>query len=356
MNLYNYLLKHIDFDVDKQFIKQFYEIQKNKSRYNVDLDDVVKWLDVKSESMIDTLKLSYQENEDYVVKLNAKPKKKNLGGSEKKSYYVTSECFKLLALRSRAKNGEKIRKYYIKLEEIVNQYKNEILELYNQEQEIKKLNNKIYPRKPGIYIIRETKIINTNINKNNNNNKKYRYKLGRTNNLKERMAVYNTGSSDNVDLIYFEEILSHVIIERCIKFGLVQYAYKKNKEFYDCSLKKIKDMIISCIKFHDNKMFRPYRLTSYQMQFSYIKDKFDSNKIIHLELDKYDQQYEKSLNIYDDHWSSDNVDIFKTHNIYFETDDSSISEQIGGHKYNIIYRENKQAYKLLMNLENNNAD
>ena len=180
--------------------------------------------------MIDTLKKNYIECSDYIIKSGNKTKKNKWGGSKKKSYYLTSDCFKLLSLRSRADNAEKIRKYYIKLEELVNKYKDEILELYRHDQYIKKLNKKIYPEKAGIYIIREIKYIF--------NKKVYRYKLGRTNNLKYRMQVYNTGSSDNIDLIYFEEIIEHKLIEKCVKHGLKQYVYRRNKEFYECSLAK----------------------------------------------------------------------------------------------------------------------
>lgn len=38
MNLFKYLIKHIDFDIDKKFVEQFYQIQKNKyKKTNPDL-------------------------------------------------------------------------------------------------------------------------------------------------------------------------------------------------------------------------------------------------------------------------------------------------------------------------------
>ena len=138
MDLYDYLPKHIDFDIDDKFIEEFYAIQKNKSKYNIDLDIVADWLGANIDNLIQTLKSGYRENEDYVVKLNAKPKKKDIGGSEKKSYFITSICFKLIAFRSNAKNGNKIRRCYITLEEIANNHKDEILEFYKHNQITKK--------------------------------------------------------------------------------------------------------------------------------------------------------------------------------------------------------------------------
>lgn len=106
-NLYKYLIRHIDFNIDVNFVKEFYDIQKQKSKYNVDIYVVSKWLDAKVENLIDTLKKNYMEGEDYIVKIGDKIKKRKWGGSKKKSYYLTSECFKLLTLRSHAKNAEK---------------------------------------------------------------------------------------------------------------------------------------------------------------------------------------------------------------------------------------------------------
>jgi len=331
------MLKHINFDVDRAFIKQFYEIQKNKSEYNVDLDTVADWLGADVDNLIRTLKHSYEENEDYIVRLNAKPKKKDLGGSEKKSYFLTSDCFKEVALSSKAKNGVKVKKYYIKLEKLVDRYKDEILELYKHEREINKLNNRVYPERPGVYVIRETKIVN---NKN-----QYRYKLGRTNNLKERMAVYNTGSSDNVDLAFFTEILNHVLVEKCVKNGLTPYVYKKNKEFYDCSIQKIRDMIHSCVAFHDNKLFRPSSNGILQIQFTFTNSNFDPDETIHFMLDDHDPEDEKEPNMYEDHWTADDVDIFKDVEISFEQNDDDHAKKGGCSRDNkLLYEQNKRDF------------
>jgi phage anti-repressor protein len=350
--MYEYLIKHIDFDIDKEFVKQFYQIQKNKSEFNVDVDVVADWLEAKTENLVDTLKYSYKENEDYIVKLDVKPKNKNHGGSKKKSYFISSECFKMLALNSNSKNGKKIRKYYIKLESIIDHYKDEIVELYKNEQEIKKLNKKIYPKKPGIYIIREIRITA-------NNKKRIRYKFGSTGNLRYRMNVYNTGVSDKVDLIFFEEQLNFKVLESCVKDGLKEFAYKEGKEFFTCSLRKIKKMIKSCIDVYDNKLFRPSTSNILAIQFTFVKNNFDTDKMIDIEFDDYDSsKNEESSNEYNDHWIADDVNPFKEIRIDFENN-SNISNDdtlVGGKYtenetlYEKVYEENKKAYTDLMHL------
>lgn len=110
-----------------QFIEQIKILSQSSDTYCIDLDLIADWLGAKIENLIDTLKRNYIEKDDYIVKLGVKPKVKNIGGSEKKSYYVTLECFKLLASRSNAKNANNIRKKLIKTGELVNYYKDEIL-------------------------------------------------------------------------------------------------------------------------------------------------------------------------------------------------------------------------------------
>lgn len=304
------------------------------------MDIVSEWLEAKVENLIYTLKKSYNENDDYVVKIDVKPKEKGHGGSKKKTYFITSECFKLLALSSNAKNGEKLRKYYIKLESIVDQYKNEIIELYNHEQKIKKLNKKIYPRKPGIYIIREINLVEKK--------RTIRYKLGSTGNLMERMAVYNTGSSNNIDLIFFEECINYKLLESCIKYGLKKYVYRGKKEFYDCSIKKIKTMIKSCINFHDNKVSRPSTPDILQIQFTFVKEGFNWKKIIRIELDEYKSNDDHLFNEYNDHWTADDINIFKKiePQMIFDVDVNNIKG--GNINKKDLYERNKKAYKMLM--------
>lgn len=190
-------------------------------------------------------------------------------------------------------------------------------------------------------MIRETK----NVSKN----KIYRYKLGRTNNLKHRMQVYNTGSSDNIDLIYFEEVVEHKLIEKCIKHGLKDYVYRGKKEFYECSLLKIKNMIKECINFHKSKLKRQNNGKIIQIQFSYIKKGIDPGKMLQIKLEKYDLNKDTKDNEYNKDWSSDDVNIFSDATLSFESDD----EQKGGSKtinFLFMYNYNKNKYIDLVNL------
>ena len=45
------------------------------------------------------------------------------GGQNKEIILLTSDCFKLLCLRSKTKKAELVRKYYIELEKLIDEYK-----------------------------------------------------------------------------------------------------------------------------------------------------------------------------------------------------------------------------------------
>lgn len=51
--------------------------------------------------------------------------------------FITPETFKMLCLRSNTKKAEEIRKYYIQLEDLVNEYKDFIIK--SQANKIEKL-------------------------------------------------------------------------------------------------------------------------------------------------------------------------------------------------------------------------
>ena len=117
---------------------------------------------------------------------------------------------------------------------------------------LKNLNNKIKQLQ-----------ISNNILKNNMTKNKYpigghvyviydetvnKYKIGYTNNLKNRLKVYNTGKANNIDYAYYKKSKCAYEIELCVKALLNKYIYKSNKEFYNCSLDKIIEAISKCLK------------------------------------------------------------------------------------------------------------
>lgn len=85
------------------------------------------------------------------------------------------------------------------------------------------------------------------------------YKVGITNSLQSRIKTYNTGNANNVEYEYIKKTKCTRYarrrlyrrpneIEQCVKAILYKYRYRKNREFFTCSLNKIIKTIDSCIK------------------------------------------------------------------------------------------------------------
>lgn len=117
-------------------------------------------------------------------------------------------------------------------------------------QKIKKLNKKIklleknneilkknmtknkFPKGMHIYVIEDNGL----------------FKIGYTDNLKKRLQNYNIGKANKVDYSYYRKTNCAIEIEICMKSMLNKYIYKSKKEFYNCSLDKIINSIVKCLK------------------------------------------------------------------------------------------------------------
>ena len=133
--------------INKDFIKDFFGIQKNKvyEKYQpvtINLDDIAFWLDAKKGNLKDTLIRNYLNKFDYIIKpiekislLDEQKRSDNIisnkysdkGGQNKELILLTSECFKMLCMKSNTKKANKVRQYYIDLEKLIDKYKDLII-------------------------------------------------------------------------------------------------------------------------------------------------------------------------------------------------------------------------------------
>lgn len=98
-----------------------------------------------------------------------------------------------------------------------------------------KLNNK----KMYIYIIKAQ-----NTDESNN-----LYKIGKTENLKNRLNSYNSGLANDNELLFWFETTNIDQVEGCLKNLLSKNKYRKNKEVYDINLQELKSLIKICNEF-----------------------------------------------------------------------------------------------------------
>ena len=74
-------------------------------------------------------------------------------------------------------------------------------------------------------------------------------RIGKTCNIKKRLAVHNSSHSDDLGLIYYLTVDNADRVENCIRLGLYPYIYRHGKDHYDCDLDTIKIIFNYCNNF-----------------------------------------------------------------------------------------------------------
>ena len=242
-------------NINKDFIRDFFGIQKNKENekykpFTIDLDDIAYWLDAGKGHLKNTLLKNYLNKFDYIILqieyndnglLASKRKQKkdegNRGGHNKELILLTSECFKMLCMRSKTKKANKVRQYYIDLEKLIDQYKDLIINQQNKKIEILEndLKKDILPKDGYCYIYLEKDELNEEY-----------YRLGQSGNLQKRFHNHNS-SSAHKKIIAFKIKTDNIIhFEACLRGVMFDYRYKNDKDYYKLPKDKIKDAIKKC--------------------------------------------------------------------------------------------------------------
>jgi len=234
MDIQSFLKKYSN--VDNKFVNDFFSLYKadtNSTDHVIDLDVVAKYLYCQKQHLIQTLKDSYVENIDYKILGNKVVK---AVGRSKKYILLTPDCFKLLCMQSRSKNAHQVRLYFLEVEKTLFAYKNEINEAMTQriqavENNLKPITN--VPKQGVIYVIKASDTMDSV------------YKIGRTKNLKQRLANYMSDKADNsqLEVVYVYKTDNVNAVEACLKTVLKQVQYRKYKEVYQINIDILKDII-----------------------------------------------------------------------------------------------------------------
>lgn len=202
----------------------------------INADNVKVWLKTQKSCIMKTLKESYKKDIDYTIEKSTKRNGK-YGGNNYRTVMMTPDCFKRLCMRSRTKRAEEVRTYFIQLESLLVKYKSFIIDGMKQDEE--KLQKALKPRDPAdhagyIYIIKVS------------NDKDNVYKIGRTQDLHNRLKTYNSGTLDGIDLVFKFRTDSYKKTEGCLKVMLKDYQLRKYKEVYQVNIDIIKTLIGKC--------------------------------------------------------------------------------------------------------------
>ena len=237
MKLIEFLKKYTK--INNEFIDDFFSLYDEKDKYNfcINIDVISKWLDMRKDHIKETLLYSYNENIDYII---IKNKSGGKIGKPKDTILLTPKCFKLFTMQSKNKKSNQIREYYYELEEVIDKYKEHIIQ--SLDDKIKKLENnqkpKVNPKKGIIYIIETSDQIG-------------HYKIGKTKNLKKRLNSYNQDKIDDIVPLYIYETDDIDRVEKCIKLFGNEYQYRKYKEVYKTNIDMLKKLINNCGEFKE---------------------------------------------------------------------------------------------------------
>ena len=245
--------------INKDFIKDFFGIQKNKAHekykpFTIDLEDIAFWLDAGKGHIKNTLVKNYLYNIDYIIlnheydgkndenlllplKRTQKKEEDNRGGHNKELILLTSDCFKMLCMRSKTKKANKVRQYYIDLEKLIDQYKDLIINQQTKKIEILEndLRKEVLPKEGYCYIYLEKDELNEEY-----------YRLGQSGNIQKRFHNHNS-SSAHKKIVAFKIKTDNIIhFEACLRGVMFDYRYKNDKDYYKLPKDKIKDAIKKC--------------------------------------------------------------------------------------------------------------
>ena len=257
-----------DHQLFEMSFKLFNKTQTNPNEFIINFDDIYEWIGFTKKGNAKTLLTkSFKENIDYKFGESSfsAVAEKPRGGRPSDNILLTIDCFKEFCLLAATAQSKKIYKYYIKMEKIIFKYiqeqyqeqtnliqqKDKQLEIKDTQLEIK---DKLLAEKD-----QELEFIRTNFNPTNN--LKYDevekkesvyilttdidnvYKIGLTNNIKQRKNSLQTACVKDIDIIYDYPTSNKVILENIVHDILDYYRCKSKREHFRCNLEYIKDLI-----------------------------------------------------------------------------------------------------------------
>jgi len=140
MKLIEFLKKYTK--INNEFIDDFFGLYDEKDKYNfcINIDIISKWMNTRKSDLKETLINSYTQKIDYIITINKDNKK---SGPNPEIILLTPKCFKMLSMQSKTKKSKIVREFYYELENVIDQYKNYIIE--GLEDKIEKLENNQKP-------------------------------------------------------------------------------------------------------------------------------------------------------------------------------------------------------------------
>jgi phage anti-repressor protein len=225
--------------IPHDFITDFFIIAKEEYTDNeiiINFEIVCKWLNILKENLKKLLIKHFEENFDYTIEKKKKKQINSRGSTIYDEILITPNCFKEICMISQSQNAKEVRKYFLSMEKLIKQY----FELIKKEM-YKKIGILENNQKPKVNIsggvIYILKALNSDVTL---------YKLGKTENLKNRLNTYNSGNANDVEPLFILQVNDIDSVEICVKQACKKYQYRKYKEVYEIDIDVFKEVISTC--------------------------------------------------------------------------------------------------------------
>lgn len=233
LNLPDFLKKYST--IPNQFINDFfslYDYKTNDSDLVIDFDNLSKWLSVRKDNLKKTLERTYTIDIDYKINIIKSTGK----GRPIEKIMITPDCMKRMCMLSASNKSEEVRTYFIKIEKLLDKYKELIIDDLNKKIGILEQNQKpkVNPKKGVIYVVKTSKTVED------------MFKIGRSKKFINRLMSHNSIEPDDIEIIMLYETNSIEQVEICVKNALKSKQYRKRKEIYQVDIDVVKDVIENC--------------------------------------------------------------------------------------------------------------
>ena len=221
------LKKHTNIDIN--FINTFFKKFKIGGELDFDIKDksVADYLNITLDNVRRRLQNKFSKTKKFIE--NVDFMKIKTGRTTGVTYMINYQCFEKLAMSGETQQSETVRHYFIKLREFIVENQKMIFQAIENKQDLGKYRgyDSIYffasdERKPNIF------------------------KVGRTQDIVQRLRNYNVGRIKEVDLKYFALVKNNFLIEKCIGLKLESQRYIPDREIFKVDPKKLKNIIDEC--------------------------------------------------------------------------------------------------------------
>jgi hypothetical protein len=250
------LKEHTNIDID--FIDEFFKKYKIGDDFDFDIEDnkVAKYLNINVATLRKRLLNQFSKNKIYFEKVDYIKLKSGRAG--KLTYMINYQCFERLSMSGDSEQSEVVRSYFIKLREFITENQHLIYQAIKNKNKLNK-----YSKMESIYFFAVDE-------------RKFDFKVGRSNDIVQRLRNYNVGRIKEVDLKYFALVVNSVAIEKCIGIKLKKNKVLKNKEIYHVEPSKLKQIIKNCYckyvtKEKNNELYND--ISNLLGLYAYTKDK-----------------------------------------------------------------------------------